>query len=653
MLIKILQTLSYTTRQQFFYMRQILLFLLILISSTMLAQELSVKDFREAANDLSARTKPRQDINGNDCALVKVQLAAPNATFIGNVMGDVTFTNNEYWVYMTAGSKRLKVTQPSYLPLEVSFADYGVSQLTGKSTYVLILLLGELPRGVQQPKVQTGWILLDSEPQGASVFVNNEFVGNTPLDGYKQPYGTYSYRVEHPNYHSTSGSIELNTGRLEKKIILKPAFGVIDIKCNIVGASVLLDGKTTGQKTPCTLHEVASGQHTITLQKDKFAPRQENIIVEDGKTAKMDIYLNARFATISIVSLEGAQIFCNGKEIGRTAVKEDMMEGYYDIEVKLSHHKAVTRQIQVVAGQRQQITLNPIPIYGSLDITSTPRDADVTIDGKHYGKTPLTVEQLLAGEHEINLSKSQYAPERRTIIINEDENLSIDVTFNYDETEPMTSEELYNKGDSLYKQEHYVDALDWFKKAADKGNDMAQLKLGLMYSFGEGVRKNKKEAMTWYLKAANQGNLGAQTNVGHNYESGQGVKKDYLEALNWYRMAADQGYPDAQRSMGNMYFKGHGVSKDYSQALKWYKMAADQGDGHAQYLIGEMYYWGYGVRIDRKAAIEWYKKAEDDWYEAGERLRQIKRDQQQQQINNRILRSNGSSIYPYIKELLR
>lgn len=397
----------------------ILSIFLFICAATSQAQELTIKEFREVTNDLSARTQPRQDNNGDDCALVKVQLAASNATFSGNVMGDVAFSNNEYWVYMTAGSKRLKVNHPSYLPLEVSFADYGVNQLKGKTTYVLTLILGNLPQGVQQQRVQTGWILVDSEPQGAAVYINEEFVGNTPLDGYKQAYGIYTFRVERPNYHPAAGTIELNSGRWERKITLQPAFGSISVNCNVAGATVMLDGKATGQRTPCTLQEVASGQHSITVQMEKYAPRQASVVVEDGKTAEMNISLDARFATISIASLNGAQILCNGKQIGTTKVDDDMMEGFYDIEVRLAHHKTVTQQIQVVAGQPQQITLNPIPIYGSLDIVSNPRDAAITIDGKLVGNTPFTVEQILEGNHVVTLKKEGYSTEKKEVIIKE------------------------------------------------------------------------------------------------------------------------------------------------------------------------------------------------------------------------------------------
>ena len=123
-------------------MKQLLLSILLLIcATTSMAQELSVKEFREATNDISARTLSRQDINGNDCALVKVQVAISDAIFVGNVVGDTHFMGSEYWVYMAEGSKHLKVNTNSYLPIDITFADYGIKSLIGKTTYVLKIIL--------------------------------------------------------------------------------------------------------------------------------------------------------------------------------------------------------------------------------------------------------------------------------------------------------------------------------------------------------------------------------------------------------------------------------------------------------------------------------------------------------------------------------
>ena len=594
----------------------------IFCSTTSMAQELTIKEFKEATNDLSARTHPRLDLNGNDCALVKVQLAASSVTFSGNVMGDVAFLNNEYWVYMTAGSKRVKVVHPSYLPLEVNFASYDVAQLKSRTTYVLTITLGDLPQSVQQPKVQTGWIILDSEPQGASVFINNEFAGNTPLSGYKQPLGTYTYRLELANYHSFSGSLELNSDRLEKKISLRPAFGSIQISCNEQGVTVLLDDKHTGKTAPCTLTEVPSGQHKISLQKDMYAPQQLSVTVEDGKVAEVKANLYARFAQMTVKTLKDAQIYINNELKGNTTFTGNLMEGFYDVETRLAHHSSVTRQIQIIANQPQTIELNPIPIYGSLDITSTPHDADVTIDGKSYGKTPLTVEELLEGEHTIIIAKQDYSSYNSNIKISGKETASVSailkkgVVPTANESKTISKEAAYNLGVQYSfgrngKSKDYSEAIKWYRKAADQGYDRAQYNLGIMYYNGQGVPQDYSEAFKWLRKAAEQGHAKAQSWIGAMYSHGQGVPQDYSEALKWYRKAADQGNADAQRCLGISYSYGRGVPQDYSEALKWYRKAADQGDAGAQCCLGILYTQGQGVPQDYSEALKWFRKAAD------------------------------------------
>ncbi len=115
------------------------IYLLLLCILEIHAQKLNVESFVVKTNDITARTQPRQDINGIECALLKVQIVGQGVSFSGNVMGDVEYKGNEYWVYMPNGSKRLKITHPDCLPLDITFGDFGVNKLTGKTTYVLTL----------------------------------------------------------------------------------------------------------------------------------------------------------------------------------------------------------------------------------------------------------------------------------------------------------------------------------------------------------------------------------------------------------------------------------------------------------------------------------------------------------------------------------
>jgi len=160
-------------------------------------------------------------------------------------------------------------------------------------------------------------------------------------------------------------------------------------------------------------------------------------------------------------------------------------------------------------------------------------------------------------------------------------------------------------GATAYLQRDYVTALQIWKKAATKGDVLAQHNLGYMYANAKGVPQDFSEALKWYGRAANQGYAPAQLNLGLMYANGDGVPQDSLEAIEWYSRAADQGYALAQFNLGVMYANGEGVPQDYSEAIAWYQRAADQGWPDAQHNLGVMYAEGRGVPKDFVRAYEW------------------------------------------------
>ena len=99
-----------------------------------------------------------------------------------------------------------------------------------------------------------------------------------------------------------------------------------------------------------------------------------------------------------------------------------------------------------------------------------------------------------------------------------------------------------------------------------------------MYELGRGVVKDELQALSWFRKAADQGEAVGQLNLGHMYASGRGVLKDPQQAMFLYRKAADRGLTPAQVSVAAMYERGEGVVKDEQQAYFWYLLASIQGN---------------------------------------------------------------------------
>ena len=71
----------------------------------------------------------------------------------------------------------------------------------------------------------------------------------------------------------------------------------------------------------------------------------------------------------------------------------------------------------------------------------------------------------------------------------------------------------YNKGVDAYERGDYATALREWTPLAEQGDPVAQHALGWMYANGKGVEKNLTEAMKWYRKAAEQGNENALNNL--------------------------------------------------------------------------------------------------------------------------------------------
>ncbi len=173
--------------------------------------------------------------------------------------------------------------------------------------------------------------------------------------------------------------------------------------------------------------------------------------------------------------------------------------------------------------------------------------------------------------------------------------------------------------------QNFEEAVFWWKKAADQGNDEAQFSLGKAHAEGEGVPQDYAEAVRWWKKAADQGNDEAQFRLGVAYAKGEGVPQDYAEAARWYRKAADQGGVEAHAMVGSFayakasadvmlavaYTKGEGVPQDFEEAFRWWKEAADQGHVLAQTRLGVSYAKGEGVPQDYPEAVLWWKKAAD------------------------------------------
>ncbi len=147
-------------------------------------------------------------------------------------------------------------------------------------------------------------------------------------------------------------------------------------------------------------------------------------------------------------------------------------------------------------------------------------------------------------------------------------------------------------------------AFEFYMKAAELGDVEGEFQVAVAYSYGNGVRKNKKREVLWLRKAATQGHPGASSVLASIFAD----KDDIAEAAKWYRKAAESGNGDAQYQLARLYEQGVGVPKSDREAFFWYLKAAEQDNVQAYVPVADRYREGRGVAQNGMEALRWYMK---------------------------------------------
>src|SRR5208337_4884899 len=117
------------------------------------------------------------------------------------------------------------------------------------------------------------------------------------------------------------------------------------------------------------------------------------------------------------------------------------------------------------------------------------------------------------------------------------------------------------------------------------------------------------EAYNWYKKAADKGDQNAMNNLGRLYYDGhydgQEDVQDRQKASEWFRKAA-------MLKLGSIYEAGRGVEQNVAEAIKWYEKAAKNKDAEGMFNLAALSEAGRGIAPDRGRALIWYARAAGD-----------------------------------------
>ena len=190
----------------------ILILLLIAITPTVDAQKTAtVKGFTQTTDHIPGGER-RNDLNGDPCALVKVQVVDNIERVEGNKIGDIVKHGVEKWVYMCKGSRNMRIHLSNHLPVKVMFQDYDINGLESNRVYELVIEIPDAPTPQQYPSSNVKQkLIINYSPKKAMVLVDSKYCkGNGKIE-LELPIGDHSYVIAAEGYITAEGLVKLNS----------------------------------------------------------------------------------------------------------------------------------------------------------------------------------------------------------------------------------------------------------------------------------------------------------------------------------------------------------------------------------------------------------------------------------------------------------
>ena len=269
------------------------------------------------------------------------------------------------------------------------------------------------------PREPSTQLSINSEPDAASIAVNHEIKGNTPLTISDLPPGNYLIHAVKDGYedHFESVSIEAGLSR-EINLKLEPLQGLLLVRSEPQGADVSRDGVALG-KTPLLATTLPLGTHRLTLAMPGYQNKEINVNLADRTPVKLEVELLADSGIINVSSEpSGAKVLINGINRGVTPCKIDRIPGgSVKLEIREDGYLPHLRDISLAAGEEQSVNITLSPRPGKLEVVSIPDSARLYVNNEFRGDTPCVLDNLPPGDYRIRVEKPGYTPLARNVAV--------------------------------------------------------------------------------------------------------------------------------------------------------------------------------------------------------------------------------------------
>ena len=231
--------------------------------------------------------------------------------------------------------------------------------------------------------------------------------------------GSYTVRVSQQGYYDVNQAFDVGD---EQNVIIEIDMrklpGHVTVVTNPPTEAVVAINESKVGPAPFGPIELLPGEHSVNVRAERFLPFNGVVTVPGlGRHEQLSVQLVPRWSNVGINSEPaGARIFSGDKQVGETPATIELLEGTHQISIVHDGYSAWDGTVMAVPNIDQALPLVRLqPANAKLLVNSIPRGANVMVNGRYRGQSPITLDLAPGINYEVGLSKAGYGMTSRKV----------------------------------------------------------------------------------------------------------------------------------------------------------------------------------------------------------------------------------------------
>lgn len=232
--------------------------------------------------------------------------------------------------------------------------------------------------------------------------------------------GTYTLKVQKAGYYDVTQSVVVDdepSKTISVAMRKLPGRLTVSTSPGSADATVSVDAAHVGP-APLGPLELQPGDHSVSVQSKRFLPFIDIVGISGlGRHEVLNVQLVPRWSNVTITSQpDGASILAGEKTLGKTPEVVELFEGTHQLSLVREGYKAWDGTVTVEPNVDRELPLVQLQeADAKLLVKSIPRGANILVNGRYRGQSPLTLDLEPDVDYEIGLSKAGYGTTNRQV----------------------------------------------------------------------------------------------------------------------------------------------------------------------------------------------------------------------------------------------